>query len=150
MARRGSSTTKVFEALKGSAFLFLILFGRFHHLVVRGFFQSAGDELLPQTLILIETGAGGPVTGFARHAIAIAHRIDDPIGVIRGSNYLGPRNLPARLIPIRIRVIVRLAFVDESNLTRASFDQLRRGGADSIAVHGNLAEGRMGILIHKR
>ncbi|CAN5639043.1 hypothetical protein BH20VER1_BH20VER1_17370 [soil metagenome] len=116
------------------AFLLLIFPGRFHHLIVGGFLEAAGDKTRAEDFfVVLKTGPGSAVAAFAGDLVAVAQTVDDVISII-GAGGLMAEELLAGLFPVGFGELVRIALVNGGDLTCAFFHQLWRGCSHPLAA----------------
>jgi len=120
----------------GSAFLFLVVAGSFDHLIVRRFFETAGNQMGAECfVVLFKPGTRHAVSILVRHAVAVAQVVHDFIGIFRRRDFIDAGKFAASLFPVRFRKFVGIAFIDQRNLPRPLLDRLGSRRAHAISVH---------------
>ena len=99
-----------------SAFLFQLFPASRDHLIVLRFLDALFDKLLANILFVF--AARGAVTGGRRYDVPFLDYLSVVLRFLRRAGCLRSEQLSTRLVPIRVRKLIRVPFGDERNFAR--------------------------------
>ena len=123
-----------------STLLLELFLARLEHLIVRGFFHAVGNESLTERFFLfIHPRARHSMSSILGDDFPFFLQFQSPFGFFRRQRHRRTRQLTTRLVPIGVRKFIRIALVDQSNLSRARFHYFRGRHTHAVSMQLNLS-----------
>jgi hypothetical protein len=100
---------------------------------VGGFFYAISHELLPEILVIFDSGRA--VAGGRGDDVPFFDNFRIFLGLLGSGGVLGAEQLPAGLVPIRVGKFIRITLRDHRDLAGPLLHGIGRGHSHAVAMH---------------